>query len=626
MPGCLSWAVRESEKCATYRQDRIKQCCNWWPCSWLCRAWYYIVNFVCILWIITRTSVCLAWDILIWPARWIIWLWNKLRVAFGRASIPGVWDVTNQDSQVLAIHACLLPTGRVLYFGGDQYDEHPAQQDVNNVPFNSRLWDPDTHNIANVGGAPADLFCSGHALLPSGRLLVVGGTEQYPDGAPHAHGQFGHFIGLKKATVFDWQAGGWRPIGDLKEGRWYPTCVTVPDGRVAVLSGHGAGDASSHESTLLELYDETVPPAGSWSSPRAFSPPLEVTGGTFNFIFRTVQPMVYYPRLIVVPPSGHVFSATALRVQGRRRTVMLNLDNATVQDLGDPPPGGDGSDEVEEQNVYSRSSFPAVLCPLDALTTPTVIVAGQQEAYTFEPSNPGKGWRKAGGSRPYRMRAYATPVLLPDESVLLVGGAESEKGNWIRSFFSESGGEDPTAITFAEQYFPASRSWKILADAHVPRVYHSTALLLADGRVWTAGSNHNSRPGGRGARELRIEVFSPPYLFTKRDGKIVPAPRPTISNAPHEVPLGTEIKIGTPDAEFIVRVLLIRCGSSTHAFDPDQRCIVLDINRRGLTEIVVTAPGNGAPAPLGYYLLFIRDSSGVPSIGHMLRIKPSPIN
>jgi len=181
-------------------------------------------------------------------------------------------------------------------------------------------------------------------------------------------------------------------------------------------------------------------------------------------------------------------------------------------------------------------------------------------------------------------------------------------------------GKDARAILHAEQYDPEADRWSTLAAASVPRVYHSVALLLPDGRVWVAGSNHNgdrNRRGDRGTardrRELRIEIFSPPYLFA--------GPRPLLLAAPEETLPGGAFTVATPEPEAIGAVVLHRAGSVTHAFDADQRHVALAFERRAGGQLAVAAPPDNAVAPPGYYLLFLVSRDGVPSVGRFLRVR-----
>jgi galactose oxidase-like protein/HYDIN/CFA65/VesB family protein/uncharacterized protein DUF1573 len=527
--------------------------------------------------------------------------------------------LVTQNSQVLAVHAAVVPTGQVLFFGGSEHDEQPGRGSTLSA---TRLWDPADNRVKPISGtAAADLFCCGHCLLPGGELLVAGGTEFYDTDAalPSIHRDVHHFSGIPNTAVFDWRDNSWHAARPMAEGRWYPTCITLSDGRVFTLSGHGSA-TGPHEVTTVEFF---TPGSGTWSSPSATTPPLQDTGGVI-FGFR---PMVYYPRLHLLP-DGRIFSATALRVAGQRRTRAISLPSLSVTDLA-PPPGG--SDLTRMDDVYSRSAFPSVLLPLRPPGYGArILIFGEKKALLFEPNNPHLGWRQAGTERPYPMRAYANAVLLPDGSVLVVGGAMSERGPF-GTLGSETGGEDRQAIHAAERYVPETNAWQTLAFAseRIARVYHSVALLLPDARVWVAGSNHDSarnragvRPDtGDDARELRIEVFSPPYLFTHdAQGRIVPAPRPRIARVRNGSGYGLDFTIETPDAGRVRSVVLVRCGSATHAFNPDQRLVELEVVQRTEMMLRAKAPPNGFVAPPGYYLLFLVNQSGTPSVARFFQL------
>jgi len=150
-----------------------------------------------------------------------------------------------------------------------------------------------------------------------------------------------------------------------------------------------------------------------------------------------------------------------------------------------------------------------------------------------------------------------------------------------------------------------------------PRLYHSTALLLPDGRGLAAG-------GGRfnGVNEptdqLSSETYSPPYLFNKANDQ--PAIRPTISSAPATASYGGTIAVQTPDAAQITAVSLIRLGSVTHAFNQNQRLLQL-LFSIGSGVLNVQAPSNAYLAPPGYYMLFILNADGVPSVAAILKLQ-----
>jgi hypothetical protein len=209
-------------------------------------------------------------------------------------------------------------------------------------------------------------------------------------------------------------------------------------------------------------------------------------------------------------------------------------------------------------------------------------------------------------------RSNSSATILPTGNVLLTGGANPDD--------DRSGVMEPelysTPIDHAPgipSYVAGPGSWNTINDpATVVRNYHSTALLMPDGRVWTAGGNRSPPPGtpedGQPtlpptADQEKIEIFDPPY----------PAgTRPRITRCAEVVTYGERFEVQTPQAQNIHAVTLVRCGSSTHAFNPDQRCIFLSFNAPTANLLQVTAPPNGAVAPPGNYMLFIVDDGGRP--------------
>jgi Domain of unknown function (DUF1929) len=154
----------------------------------------------------------------------------------------------------------------------------------------------------------------------------------------------------------------------------------------------------------------------------------------------------------------------------------------------------------------------------------------------------------------------------------------------------------------------------------VQRLYHSTAVLLPDGRVLSAGGGMppggGMLPGGGfDTNHPDAEIYSPPYLFK--------GPRPTITSAPDNVNYGQPFVVQTPDATSITKVTLIRLSSVTHAFNQNQR-----INHLLFSQwqggLQVSPPWNSNLCPPGHYMLFIINSQGVPSVAKIIRVEEPP--
>ena len=188
------------------------------------------------------------------------------------------------------------------------------------------------------------------------------------------------------------------------------------------------------------------------------------------------------------------------------------------------------------------------------------------------------------------------PHHVADGTVLATGG-ETDK----------NGGNIANAVYAAELWSPQTQTWTTMASMHKPREYHGTALLLPDGRVLeSVGADF-----GNVTDEKSAEFYSPPYLFK--------GARPTITQAPSQIQYGSNFFVETPDGADIKSVALIRSGAVTHFFDQNERYLPLSFTTAtgGLT---ITAPVDGNLAPPGYYMLFIVNSAGVPSIAPFVQI------
>jgi hypothetical protein len=193
-------------------------------------------------------------------------------------------------------------------------------------------------------------------------------------------------------------------------------------------------------------------------------------------------------------------------------------------------------------------------------------------------------------------RRLVTATMLADGKVLATGG--SQVWNQLTG-----------VNNIAEIWDPATGTWTRGYEGAVARLYHSTALLLPDATVLVAGGG---APGP--LSNLNAEIYYPPYLFTA-GGTL--AARPAILNAPQVIDIGETFPVDLAASTAVSRVTLIKTGSETHSWNMEQRFQDLTFQRNG-TRLSVQAPTRAALAPPGYYLLFVINSAGVPSVGKIL--------
>jgi len=430
-------------------------------------------------------------------------------------------------------------------------------------------------NVAGNTNYQAGLFDPATGLTTTQPLswdMFCNGMVILPDGRPLIVGgtlQYDPFHGETLAAVYDPASNLFTNVPSMSVGRWYPTATMLGDGRIMAFSGL---DVNGNTTRAVEFFDGT-----KWSSPvnASWTPPL-------------------YPRMTLLP-NGQVFysgpGAGSALFDPSTLTWTLNVAITKY--------GG------------SRNYGSTVLLPLTPANgyKPTVMIMGGASPSTastelIDLSQSPLAWNFGPNMSQPRIEMNAT--ILPTGKVLALGGSLNDEQNSSASFNADL--YDPIANTFSS------------AGANAfPRLYHSVSLLLPDATVWVAGGNPT-----RGTYQNQIEIYQPAYLFTNDGlGHVIPATRPTIGSAPATAAYGSAFAVSTPDASSISSVALIRAGAVTHAFDMDQRMIGLSYSDQGNGTLLVNAPANGNLAPPGYYLLFLVNSSGVPSVASFVQVETS---
>ncbi len=201
---------------------------------------------------------------------------------------------------------------------------------------------------------------------------------------------------------------------------------------------------------------------------------------------------------------------------------------------------------------------------------------------------------------------YLSTVVLPDDTVLTTGGSAGYRGG-------PYAGRPRSDLLSAQIYRPAERRFVTAADPTVGRNYHSSALLLPDGRVVTLGSDPLYDRTGRnpGSFEQRIEIYSPPYLFQGR--------RPVLTDGPRSIQRGGTATFSTPDGASIRSARLVHPSAVTHATDVDQRSVAVDVSPvPGGVRLAV--PAEKGLLPAGWYMLFVTGAGAVPSVARWVQV------
>ncbi len=348
---------------------------------------------------------------------------------------------------------------------------------------------------------------------------------------------------------------------DPQQGVWSPS-ATMPKGRwyptaTTMANGDVLITAGTDETAQNVLIPEI------WSS------------GVLTSLPDASRALIYYPRSFLAP-NGKIFFAGV-----EAKTTYFD------------PAGGGRWTTVGPRKIANRQNGGAVM-----YEPGKVLYAGggrtTNTAEIIDLNRPRPVWSLT-GSMEYA-RHHFDLTLLPTGEVLATGGVAGTAANDLKQ-----------AVFAAELWNPSTGTWRTLASSRIPRGYHETAILLPDGRILKAGSGE----GGGGIPQRNFEIFSPPYLFA--------GPRPTITTAPPAVAYGETFHVETPDAASITKISFIRLGSTTHAFDMNQRYQTLSFTADD-TGLNVTVPDNRNITPPGHYMLFLLNAAGVPSEAKIIQV------
>ena len=553
----------------------------------------------------------------------------------GKFDPPVTWPITTP----LMVHASVLPDGRVLFWGRDKATDQFGQQTTNDVVAQSKVsvWNPETNTFTAMNNQTTNLFCTGHSFLPDGRLFAAGG---------HAETAWRSRAGDQHTNIFNPATNTWSNGPLMDKGRWYPFTVTLEDGRVAILGGsYAAGGGAYPTQYQPEIYDpktNTLQLMNDADDNNGFLVDIPLYPYTFLDNREGTAPDPSNP--MALPQHRGVF------VAGPYRYFFWNPKGA-ANGLGSWS-SAKTLYQVPSTTLQARHNYGTAVM-YDSEDGKILLAGGmglQDKPLTFAQTitlnhdNP--TWQ---ATQPMlRPRTYHTSTLLPDGKVLVTGGVPCQDGLIIEPCYSNKATGVLTDINQtkdAEMWDPSvvnpdgsKGAWTLMAKSQITRGYHSVALLLPDGRVLVGGSGgpdgyKQSRDGfnpdgsinvdtvaRHNFAERRVEFYSPPYLF---DAAGNPAVRPEISNAPAEVAYGQQFAVTMSTMDAVQKVTWVKLNSVTHDFATDQRINVLSFATIGPGQLSVTAPTSSRKCPPGHYMLFVFNSSGVPSKARIVKIQQS---
>ncbi|MEV4640609.1 galactose oxidase early set domain-containing protein [Actinoplanes sp. NPDC049548] len=488
----------------------------------------------------------------------------------GAACTAGAWQVMPFDSPVRGIHAVVLKNGDVLLVAGSGNDPDAFASGT----FKTAVYRPSTGTFTNVA-TPADLFCAGHVQLSDGRVLIMGGNKDYP-AADGSHG----YKGLKDSYIFDPDTNAYQKVNDMSAGSWYPSATVMGNGDVIALGGLGEDSSGTVATQYFNAAQQRWLGIGEANQTWSF-------WGLYPSMILMQDGRLFYSGSHVfgngLPGSGasiyHYGTGAITPVIGLQRKDERDQSMSVLL----PP--------AQDQRVLTLGGGNIDSNPDASRLTDLIDLKQANPVYQPGPLLP---TGKLTGGVPQTAtqgKMYVSAVLLPDGKVFETGGGLHNRADPVY----EASMFDPVTNKFTAG----------MATDPVPRTYHSSAFLLPDGRVMAVGNNP-----GDGSFDMRISVYSPPYLFKGGRPQIL-----TVATRQWAYGSTNQITVDGP----ITRAALIRPEAVTHSSDPNQRYVDLPMSVSG-TTVGLNLTSNPNLAPPGWYMLFVTGANGVPSVAQWVHV------
>uniref|UniRef100_UPI0037844BBC PA14 domain-containing protein n=1 Tax=Prosthecobacter sp. TaxID=1965333 RepID=UPI0037844BBC len=469
----------------------------------------------------------------------------------------GNWSPVIPWDPHIPVSAALLADGRLLTFASNQRTSFPDGPQFTYAA----VWDPATGVFTELNNPRHDMFCGGLSQLQDGRVMVNGGN--------------GILGTTALASLFDWRTNEWSAAQTMPEGRWYNTSVALPGGEVFTAGGAGGDNGTGTTDQWNAISGWRRMSGINWSSAVNTSIP------------NAIEPN-WHPFLLVSPDGrlAHFGPHKALNW-------ITNSGTGSLTSAGANLPGT----HYPKQGAWAMYDVGKVLVAggLQAIDNGAVV----KQAFTVDLNGPTPVVTPA--TPMANARSFSNSVVLPNGEVMVVGGTN------VGAFFSDAG-----TIYTPEIWNPTTGQWRALADASVPRNYHSLALLLPDGRVWSGGGGLY---GDATVDHQDAQVFTPPQLF-QADGSA--APRPQILATPDRIGPGAVFTVNaSPGVQYFS---FIRLSSLTHSVNTDQRHLRFTHSVTAPGEYALTAPGSINVLTPGYWMMFAVDANGVWSVSRIMQV------
>jgi hypothetical protein len=460
---------------------------------------------------------------------------------------------------VVGVTSVLLHTGKVLFWS---YDPATWLNPASSNTGVAYIWDPATRTGHSIT-PPENIWCGGQTVLADGRVFLAGGNLRYADSNASWKGTLTTYNFIPATESFVKQP-------DMLRGRWYPTTTRLADNRVVITSG----------------FDETGSDRIN-NDVEIFTPSSSLTGVGTITLAGSNDPSGLYPLQFLLAEGG--------MLQAGPFQAASYLYNPLANEWSQLTPMLSHHSEYGNGIIYTDASgaTPRQVIMVAGGVNGSQTVAGNEWLDGNYPA--AASWQAF--PKWLQPRHNANTVILPDGKLLTIGG------NRAATTY-----DDPLFQT--EMYSTAATEtgqWQAMAPHAIQAAYHSSAILLPDATVLL--SQDDLDHSAAAAAQHKAQIYSPPYLFQGR--------RPKINNVPTSVSRGQSFDVGT-DRD-VASAVLVAPGATTHGNDMHQRAVRLPVQlgSRGLTA---TVPNSAGTVPSGYYMLFVLDSGGIPSVAKFVSV------
>ncbi len=472
------------------------------------------------------------------------------------AMLPSAWSPVI-PLPVPPVGLANTPTGKLVMWASNSPFTFQGDVGGNATQTYTAVFDPATNTATQFIET---------SMLSDGRLLVNGG-----DSSP-------------RTSLYDWSTNTWSTAARMNIPRGYESDTVLSTGSVLTLGGSWSGGSGGKTGEVWTNGGNWTVLSGVPETNIIGPDPAGVSrGDNHPWLFAQSNGSVFHAgpssqmNWISTNGSGSIQSA------GKRGVDPFAINGvAALYDVGLILKAGGAKSYEQHGTVPNYASNAAYMIDI-----------------TRGPNQPVNVKRINGMSY---QRAFASNVILPNGNVVIVGGQT------VAVPFT-----DTTAIMVPEIWDPTTQRFNLLKPMQTPRTYHSTAILMADGRVFVGGGGLCGV--GCANNHLNAEILTPPYLLNA-DG--TPAARPAIVSAPASTTHGTTIAVSTQGA--VSSFVLMRMSSITHTVNNDQRRIPLAIAASSGTAYQLAVPADSGVVPPGYYMLFALDANGVPSVSKAILI------